>query len=311
MTKTEDAASWDNYWQGRTAADSGDALVGAGIETDVDLRMFWEGELSGFDANIPLLDLACGAGSVLRHADGLGFTNLTGADVSTGAIAALKEAVPGAIGVVAPADQTGLDAGAFTLIASQFGFEYSDTSKTVPEIARLLSPGGSFIAIVHKTGAAIESEVSAKRDEAKAIQDTGFIDAAKGLFKASMTASADAEFQSALDTFRPRQASLLEIARASGGLAGHLYGGTQDLYNRRMSYDLADINAWLDGMAGEISAYLGRMQGMMDAAQSEGDMAAIAKQFEAAGMSCAPAESFIADVTQEEIAWMLRAHKPG
>ena len=37
---------WSNYWQGRTAEQVGDAMVGVGIERSAELATFWNAELS-------------------------------------------------------------------------------------------------------------------------------------------------------------------------------------------------------------------------------------------------------------------------
>jgi len=62
-TQTQD---WSNYWQGRVASESGVALVGAGIETDAEIAAFWDGILSDLAQSAKVLDLACGAGWIIR-----------------------------------------------------------------------------------------------------------------------------------------------------------------------------------------------------------------------------------------------------
>lgn len=305
-TKADD---WSNYWEGRTGSQAGAALVGVGIENDVEISAFWDEVLTGFKPGSRMLDLACGAGSVIRSADAAGFSNLTGADISSGAIAALGQAFPAARGVVAPADATGLDAGSFDLIVSQFGFEYAGAVKTAPEIARLLAPSGTFTALVHKTGSAIEAEVSEKRAEAQAIMDTQFVQAAKTLFKADSQQGNEPAFNAAAQNFRPAQGALLEIAREKEGLAAHLYSGTQTMFQQRQAYELEDILAWLDGMDAEITAYRGRMQSMVQAAQSEADVKALGKALEAAGLICEPPDIFCTGFEQDELAWIIRAGK--
>lgn len=309
MTETSNKSDWSNYWQGRTAGESGAALVGVGIENDAEIAEFWDAELSGFNTSITLLDLACGAGSVIRRAHAAGFTDLTGADISEAAIVALNEACPGAKGVVCPADATPFSDGAFQFVASQFGFEYAGATKAAKEIARLVAPDGVFVALAHKSGGAIEQEVLGKRNESREIKDTGFISAAKTLFKVDKTGGSEAEFNQALDAFRGPQDRLLEIAKMSGGLAAHLYSGTQQLYERRMSYDLSDMTGWLDGMNAELEAYLGRMQSMIDAALTSDELDEIYDIFKGAGFSCQDPETLVSHETNEQIAWIIKARR--
>ena len=61
-----------------------------------------------------------------------------------------------------PCEQQPFDDGSFDLVTSQFGFEYSDIARTLPEVRRVLVPNGRFVAVVHHA----ESEliVAARRE---------------------------------------------------------------------------------------------------------------------------------------------------
>lgn len=67
---TDNEHDWSNYWQGRNATDqaSDEALVGVGIENDAKLSEFWQECFSELKPEYEVLDMACGAGSVLKHA---------------------------------------------------------------------------------------------------------------------------------------------------------------------------------------------------------------------------------------------------
>lgn len=310
MTNTPDSENWSNYWQGRTAGESGAALVGVGVENDTDIGAFWDDALSGFDKTAPLLDLACGAGSVVRRAEISGFTDITGADISEAAIVALNEACPSAKGVVCPANETPFQDGAFKVVVSQFGFEYAGALNASSEIARLVAPGGVFIALAHKSGSAIEQEVMEKRAEAEAIKNTGFTDAAKALFTVDKTGGTDADFATALEKFRGPQDTLLNIAKSAGGLSAHLYQGTQQLYERRANYNLEDITGWLNGMAAEVEAYVGRMQSMSEAALTGKELDDVYAVFAKAGFKCQEPDTFYTGPQKEPIAWIIKAERP-
>ncbi len=317
---TQQAENWGNYWQGRAASDADAALVGpdvglgigVGIETDAEIGAFWTGWLAQLPKSTRLLDMACGAGSVVRRATEVGLTDITGVDISSDAITTLKAACPKAKGVVASADATGLGAGCFDRVASQFGFEYADARKAAGEAVRLLAKGGSFLALAHSQDSAIEREVTRLGGEAKAILDCGFIERAKQLFTADKaggpeSSGSEAEFSKAAAAFAGPQAQLMTIARASGGLAAHLYQGTQTMFERRAVYDLADITSWLDGMAAEISAFVGRMDSMVQAALSEVEANAVLAVLEQGGLTPAPLEQFISQQSGDVLGWIIAA----
>ncbi len=298
---------WGNYWQGRAASEAGTALVGVGVETNAEIAAFWTARFETLPKTARLLDLACGAGSVVRHAAALGLTELTGVDISKDAIATLKSEFPTVTGVVASADASGLPRGSFDVVASQFGFEYADAVKAAADAARLLGTGGQFLALAHSADSAIEAEVSGLGGDAKAVLDSGFISAARDLFFADMSGSSDAVFQTAAQAFAGPQAQVLTIAKKAGGLAAHLYQGTQTLYQQRKRYHLEDVLGWLGGMEAEITAFLGRMDSMQAAALSEAQAKAVVQALEKGGLTAQPLEKFLSPSTGDVIGWIISA----
>ena len=301
------AQDWSNYWQGRAASEAGAALVGVGVETNQEIGAFWSERLQAVSISSRLLDLACGAGSVVRCAAALGIGDITGVDISREAIQTLKTEFPNVRGVVASADATGLPSGSFDVVASQFGFEYADPIKAAGEAARLLKPDGQFLALAHSRDSAIEAEVSALGGDAKAIRDSGFIAAASAMFRADMSGASDAVFDKTAQTFAAPQTEVLNIAKRSGGLAAHLYEGTQTLYQQRLRYNLSDIIGWLNGMESEINAFIGRMDSMQGAALSDVDVKAILRALEQGGLTAAQPEKFTSASTGDVLGWVIFA----
>lgn len=61
-----------------------------------------------------------------------------------------------------PAESLPFENGSIDLVCSQFGVEYGDLSRSIPEIARVLRAGGRFAAVVHHRESAL---LSATREE--------------------------------------------------------------------------------------------------------------------------------------------------
>ncbi len=301
------AQDWGNYWQGRAASESGAALIGVGIETDAEIGAFWDGHLGALPKSARVLDLACGAGSVLRRASAIGLKNLCGVDISDAAIATLKAEFPNAQTVVASAEATGLDDAQFDIVASQFGFEYADATAAAREAARLVAKGGQFLALAHSKSSAIELEVARLGADAKAILESGFIGRACEMFEADMTGATDATFAKAAAAFSGPQAEVLAIAKRAGGIAAHLYQGTQTLYQKRRGYELSDVTNWLNGMRSEIAAYAGRMESMRRAAISEAEAKAVLGALKAGGLKPQPLHAFKSKITGDIIGWIIHA----
>lgn len=302
------ADDWGNYWQGRAATEAGAALVGVGVETDEDINAFWSTQLGVLPKTAKLLDLACGAGTVIRQGLELGLKNVTGVDISGDAIKTLKAAYPEAEGVVASADATGLPDASFDVVVSQFGFEYADPIKAAIEASRLLASGGRFTALAHAQNSAIEAEVVQHGTNARDILESGFIDTARSLFIVVMKNGDDAAFAKASQEFSAPQQIVLELAKRTSGLAAHLYEGTQTLYTRRRAYALEDITGWLSGMEAEIKAYVGRMDSMRKAALSANQAEAVLSALQGQGLKPAPLKPFVS-ARGDTIGWALSAQK--
>lgn len=95
-----------------------------------------------------ILDLGTGTGNLAREFARRGAV-VTGVDVSTGQIEAARELADGeALAVdfrVAAAEETGLPSGAFDVVSASQCWLYFDESRIVPEVARLLAPGGVLV----------------------------------------------------------------------------------------------------------------------------------------------------------------------
>ena len=307
---TED---WSAYWTGRGQA--GEAFAGEGVETHPGLAAFWDGVFA--DApGARVLDVACGAGSVLRRAHAQGLTHLTGVDASAAALRLLEGAVPGVRTAEAPADALPFETHAFDRVVSQFGFEYAGDA-AAGEMARVLAPGGRLVALVHMTGGLIEREVAAQAAAADAVAETGFVPAARALIEAEFAyregRASEAAVRGVQAAFDGPQRALFAAVQGqgqagAGGIAQHLYEGFRQLYQRQQAYDLADITGWLGGMEAELAAFRGRMVTMRAAARDEAAMADTARRLEEAGLE-AEVAPFALDGDEAPSAWRLTASR--
>ena len=266
-----------------------------------------------------MLDLACGAGAALKAAARAGLTDLTGLDMVADAIVSLQRELPQARGVVAPANRTGLTDDRFDLVVSQFGFEYAGAEETAHEVARILAPGGRFAALCHYADGAIAQECRGRIDQLREIADSEYIPRAKALFRATyatMSATTEEEAARAVsvaneksDAFKPALQRLIAVAQDNrlNGLAGHLYQGAAQLFERRSAYALADVEGWLDGMQGELDAYAGRMHSMVASALDARQVEAVLEIFKQAGFEPAPPEEVKLSGSDLPSAWFLRA----
>ncbi|MEL8055267.1 MAG: class I SAM-dependent methyltransferase [Pseudomonadota bacterium] len=296
-------ASWSQYWQGREGDTTG-ALTG--VESDRELQEHWARVLSDGSRDAAFLDLACGAGTVLKQAATLGYTNLTGLDVSSEAIAVLQSDLPAAKTVTASASETGLPDASYDIIVSQFGLEYASANAALPEAARLIAPGGRIETVMHMTGGAIEAEVKGHADHCAALLESGFFEKVSALFRGAYendTANAQALMDDAA-TAQARVSGLVKPNERS--LAAHLLSGTAQLWEKRAAYALEDVTGWLSGMKAEIEAYKARMESMIAAALSAEELERCVGILKEQGFSV-KAEAL--SLSGADAAWVLSAHR--
>lgn len=298
---TENKADWEAYWQGRRTDTTG-ALTG--VEHDQALQTFWRQSLSPLGRDAKFVDLACGAGTVLKTAHSLGFTQLTGIDVSKSALDTLKMMLSEVAICESSVHATPFPDHQFDVVTSQFGLEYAGAEQACQEAARLLSPGGTFLAVMHMTDGAIHHEVRGRLEVARQIQDARFIAASQDFFRA-VYAGDKPGLETAAEVLAPaRDLVTALIVPGEQSFASHLIQGAAQLWQRRANYRLDDVVGWFASMDEEINAFAGRMQSMLDASQTATQMQALAAIFADRGIAMAPLEKL--DLGGTPAAWLLR-----
>lgn len=299
---------WSNYWEGRTASQSGEVFGLVEVETSEELTSFWRSVYQKTPAK-RIVDLACGAGSVLKHFDASDSRELIGVDISQAALDIAESNVPGLRGVLASAESVPIDDGYADLVVSQFGFEYAGKDLS-SEISRLLKPGGFFIAIAHKKNSSIEQECRRNLVDLNAIEEGAFIEKAKTMigeiiaFERGQSNVKREQLSPRIQDFTDARNKLLPIIQ-SNQIAAHLYNGTKQLFERRNAYEFKDIEGWLSGMGDEINAYSGRMLSMIKASLTEQEALQLLAEIGAPEDS--QLETFT--INGDEVGWVLRAKR--
>lgn len=314
---------WNNYWQGRSAQASGNALLGVGIENNEILSSFWQDVFGGVPKTAKLVDFACGAGSVLVHAQEAGILELTGIDVSKNAIDVLKSKLPRVTGIVGPVDQTPFDTSSFDRVVSQFGFEYAGDATTIistaQEMARILKPGGQIVLVAHIEGGAIASGCQQSLEQISLIQDSGFFKSATATFSAIYKSKASSlpedkeALNQAMSHLNQAAAPIMAWVKRPGAsknefarFAAHLLESTHKLLVTHQKYALTDCLSWLDNMKAEVLAYEGRMSSMTHAAMSEDLVSRIQNEFKTQGLKVHPPEKLYFKTGDLPAAWILK-----
>ena len=298
---------WADYWQ--HDGDSGEVFVNSKGERHPALAEYWGAVFEGIPCNAAVIDIASGAGSIFAHLPAGHGLDLFAADIAEEALKALTDRIPGVTTTVCSADAVPYDDGHFDLVVSQFGIEYAGID-AFTEAARLVAPSGCLSGLCHVADGYIDSNNKAQLEEAKLVNETGFIDLATDLTKAGFSADVDA-MQRSEKAFVPAMRKIAAgMQRCPRGIHSHLYQGFQRLFEQRRAYDEADITTWLEQMQVELDKNIDRLSRMRTAALSPADTANIAENLRSAGLEGIQFEQFITPGNRLPVAWKLSAARP-
>ena len=272
MSAVRQSNYWDAYWR------TGAAVRGAAVTGDAPgdkFDSYWRDFFSSLlreTAAPRVIDLACGAGAVIRRAtQSFGPQAVClGADYAFHAAASLasarRDGAGALFGVAASADLLPFHDRSFDVVVSQFGLEYAGLD-AFREAGRILAPGGAGQLIVHYKGGGIERECAENASVLHAILEAHLFETAEQAF--SGDASASQKLNAIFKSLTPLSGGAPAAAKM---LLRRLLQDVARLMARRKAYEPDDALGWLTAMRHEISAYYARMRAMTQAALNAEDI---------------------------------------
>ena len=252
MSDEDKRQAWADFWLNEQGAGSSGCLAGATDELGAVQAQAWRKFALALRRKAQVVDLASGDGIVLKHLHGVRpDLRLTGVDSAPGlpkSPAGMRLMAGVAIEKL-PFDDASIDA-----ITSQFGYEYSRTSETAAESARVLNNGGAFLLIVHDRSSPVVAHNAARSEALRwAGIDSGLIDKARTLAAARRTLALPTpdKFRGAVAEAMqrfPGQSVGAEVAQAilqslGPGLSPQASLGFLDQLERKMRSELARLEA--------------------------------------------------------------------
>ena len=320
-TGIADVEHWDAFWRAR---DKAVTREDAGARDPAPVH-FWEAFFQEAFAGKPgasLLDVACGHGVVtgiaIAAARNCG-TDLQAhcADYSQSAVDELQKRFPEVEGVACDAADMPYADGRFDYVVSQFGIEYAGEA-AFAEAARLVADGGTFAALTHLAGGAIQAECAENAAVATTLRESRLMPLARQAFEAGFDLIAgkitDADFQEADRQLAPAVEATKNILRdkgqhAAGGLLANLYRDIGHMYTRMQNYVPGEVFAWFEGMSAELDSYEGRMASMTRCALDQSQITSIADELTASSFSVEPPRVLSLEESGKPAAWILVARR--
>ncbi len=287
----EPLSAWDSFWK-YDRLSSFQSGPGAG-NYGVPIADGWHGFFDSLPDGARILDLATGNGAIAvmavesANAAGKNFA-VTGANLAdvrptayvTRNLAELEQIH---FLTATPAEQLPLEPDSLDAVVSQYGLEYSDLDRSLPEAVRVLGPGGRLRLAMHAADGTVA------RDTVKAIADADFlihveiIPLARRCFDADGTASGPAAL-AAMNAALKAIAIRVPTATDQAMLA-NVHRALCDAHDGRRGKPLADLLATADHLGAEIAAHRGRQSALLAAAQSIKAMHRLGERLAALGMT--------------------------
>lgn len=301
---TPAADAWTRYWQGgyKDTCFTGDQAFRLGEH--------WIAFFESLGHGAEVLDLATGNGAVALIADRVSADRQLGLVVHGVDQADVAPESEGDRDTCQFLGNTPIEAlpyadGAFDALVSQFGFEYSDTERTVDEMVRVARVGARVRMIVHAADGAVHNSSRVRLRRARdLLGDGNLLGLARGVVRSASQADRLAKAESRfLKKARAVARKLDGVERDDTARnAVHFLG---DLISRRAEVGVAEVATGVRHIEAELRAYIIRLNGMLGASQDAADMTQLCARFGSAGMAAADFRPVLSGGSQ--VAWELSA----
>jgi SAM-dependent methyltransferase len=294
----DERAAWDRFWSYDRLSSFGTG-VGAGNYREP-IAAGWRTFFASLPAGARVLDIATGNGAIAVLAVEAGEElQVTGADLARVEPAAFVSRGRDKLEQIrflanTPAEDLPLDDGSFDAVTSQYGIEYSNMERSLPEAVRVLAPGGRLRFACHAAGGSVAADTKCAIADADFLLD--HVDLV-GRAAAGISAILDVERGRAIGPFAQTEAQGKYAAFREGlqAVAGRVQGAADpamlasvhrsltDLFQERQSHDDATLRTKLADLQTEVEAHRERQRALLAAAQSADQVAALAGQLERLG----------------------------
>lgn len=288
---------WDLYWQSDRIASCFD---GAGASNYGDaVAAGWRAFFADLPEQSRIIDLCTGNGAIAVMAAAMdkafAITAVDLADIDPPAYVTRNRDEMAAIQFVRRTEVEALPFPdeSFDVAISQYGLEYSDLARSVPEMVRVLAPGGQARLVVHAADGIVAANAKAAiADADQLLNDIDLLGVSRRCFEAVATVergdgspAAQERAQAAYEGFRDAlRATRDYFPKAFDKVMVQNSGGVMlDAFRARHRVGYDAVFAKVDTVESEILAHCGRIQALIDSALDEAGVEALAQRLSESG----------------------------
>lgn len=208
--------AWDQYWRdGRLASCGGEG--GAGYQSAI--TEGWRAFFGSLPEGRRIVDVCAGNGAVARMAETVALER--GIRFSIEAFDSAQLAPPRSSGGGASmihfssrvaAESLPYADDAFDVVVGQYGLEYSDMERSVPELARVSAPGARVRLMTHAREGVVVELAGLQVANARRIRGSGIFEAARALAESRAGGAPEADLEALKDRYN---AAVRDLERAA------------------------------------------------------------------------------------------------
>jgi ubiquinone/menaquinone biosynthesis C-methylase UbiE len=321
---------WDQYWQADRLASC------LNLDTpnySAEMRQGWHAFFSLFGDGARVLDICTGNGAVaaiavetgLERGKALEVHGVDGAEIDPARFVTKAGETLKAVKFHGrtPAEALPFEDGAFDAVASNYGIEYTDRKRSLPEAARVLKGGGRLRFVVHA------AEGTVMRDTKRALAQTAFIvdkvdlhAVARRAIEAVIASERNPAGPGSDPQLHARAIATRDQFQTAIQKVVQQYGRTPDsavvmsitdvlihTFSVRAGYSLETLLEKIEESERETLANRGRMIELSNAAVDEGGARVIAASLVAHGLSDTIVQPLLYDVDRRLIGWQIAGTK--
>jgi ubiquinone/menaquinone biosynthesis C-methylase UbiE len=319
---------WTQYWAAdRVAA----CFEGPQSNYEATIRDQWEAFFRTLPSPCSVLDIGTGNGAVpviarrIATQEGKDFS-ITGVDAAAidphrfvqHDAAALADIT--FLGGVSAASLPFED-GRFGAISSQFALEYMDREAVLSELCRVAATGARLKCIVHaENGTAAEAARVDLEHCDYLLNESRLFDKARRTMAfivdlersgAAVTATADAKARKLINGFETALGRLKRRRRERGKnpMLDNALEVVARCYQERASFSAEQLQDHMNTLQGEVTAHQARLQDLVGAACSSGEIQVLAEQICAAGFEAPRPSAVLRASGGGQLGWALECHK--
>ena len=297
-----DPAIWNRYWKFDRIASCFD---GDGERNyDESVAAGWRAFFGSLPDGTRLLDLCTGNGAAALIAAEVGLANHKGFEIVAVDRAEIDPPAhvsrhrqelatidfrPGTAAEALPFDDR-----SFGAVVSQYGIEYSDLERSLPELVRVLAPGGRVRLVMHAAEGVVAADARQVRDEADFLLDgvdlpgtarRCFVDVTGAERNPAADEEAHRKARESLSAFEGALAETAKRIPAAMDKAMLRRSGAVllDTFKRHGRLDVDQLVAKAEEVRDEIEAHRGRLQALIEAAVTRTELGELASRLRAAG----------------------------